>query len=116
VEALLKDVEGKDADSLRKSSKLMQDSIKAIRESIVGKRQEKQGYGTAYQLTTTGKIREARQMILGKSSVPGAQETLAVTHAETLIAQSTARINAFKNGGWAAYKKQVDGMAFKILN
>ena len=116
VEALLKDVEGKDADSLRKSSKLMQDSIKAIRESIVGKRQEKQGYGTAYQLTTTGKIREARQMILGKSSVPGAQETLAVTHAETLIAKSTARINGFKNGAWAAYKKQVDAMAFKILN
>jgi hypothetical protein len=48
--------------------------------------------------------------------VPGAQETLAVIHAETLIAQSTARINGFKNGAWAAYKKQVDAMAFKILN
>ncbi|TAD82067.1 MAG: hypothetical protein EAY75_16765 [Bacteroidetes bacterium] len=116
VELLLKDVEGKDADSLRKSSKLMQDSIKTIRESIVGKRQEKQGYGTAYQLTTTGKIREARQMILGKTTAPGPQEDLAITHAETLIGQNTARIANFTAGAWAAYKKQVEAMAFKILN
>ena len=35
----------KQVDTLRKTGKAMQDSIKAIREQITGKLQEKQGYG-----------------------------------------------------------------------
>ncbi|MFZ1533318.1 MAG: hypothetical protein WAT14_04080, partial [Chitinophagaceae bacterium] len=43
ITAQLKDLDGKEADSLRKSTKAMQDSIKSIREFISGKVDDKQG-------------------------------------------------------------------------
>ena len=45
IEASFKDMDQKQVDTLRKTGKAMQDSIKAIREQITGKLQEKQGYG-----------------------------------------------------------------------
>jgi hypothetical protein len=104
IENQLKDVEGKPADSLRKASRAMQDSIKNIREFINGKRQEKQGYGTPYQLTVVNKLREPQQMILGKRTAPGPQEENALKIAEKMVNQSIDRVNALANGAWKNYR------------
>ena len=46
TEAHIKGMEGTQIDSLRKSTKKMQDEIKSIREFISGKPQTRQGYGS----------------------------------------------------------------------
>src|SRR5687767_8349503 len=51
TEAHIRGMEGKQIDSLRKSTKLMQDEIKLIREFISGKPQTRQGYGNVPQIT-----------------------------------------------------------------
>jgi hypothetical protein len=115
VEAQLRDVEGKPADSLRKATKAMQDSIKAVREFISGKRQEKQGYGTAYQLTVTNKLREAQMLIMGKRTMPGANEELAIKIADELVQQAVDKVNGLAGGTWKAYRQQTEGTPLKLF-
>ena len=45
MQAQLRGVEGKEADSLRKTTTKMQDEIKSIREVISGKTSDRQGSG-----------------------------------------------------------------------
>jgi len=116
VEGQLKDVEGKPADSLRKTNKAMQDSIKAIREFISGKRQEKQGYGNAYQLTVQNKLREPQQLIMGKRTMPGAQEENAMKIAEQMVQQAVDKTNAFSNGTWKQYRQLAEGTPLKLFS
>jgi hypothetical protein len=111
----LRDVEGKQADSLRKTNKAMQDSIKAIREFISGRRQEKQGYGTPYQLTVMNKLREPQQLILGKRTMPGAQEEKALEVAATMVQQAIDKVNAFSNGAWKNYRQLAESTPMKIF-
>lgn len=116
LDGQLRDVEGKQADSLRKTNKAMQDSIKAIREFISGKRQEKQGYGTAYQLTVMTKLREPQQLILGKRSLPGAQEEKALEVAATMVQQAVDKVNALSNGAWKNYRQLAESTPIKLFN
>jgi photosystem II stability/assembly factor-like uncharacterized protein len=115
MEALLKDAEGKDADSLRKAGKAMQDSIKGVREFMFGKRQEKQGYGTPYQLTVQEKLNEARRLVMGKNAMPGEQEERALKIAEDLVNQAVQKGEGFLKGNWADYKKQAEAYPVKIF-
>ncbi|WP_197428574.1 WD40/YVTN/BNR-like repeat-containing protein [Phnomibacter ginsenosidimutans] len=116
LDGQLRDVEGKQADSLRKTNKAMQDSIKAIREFISGKRQEKQGYGTAYQLTVMTKLREPQQLILGKRSIPGAQEEKALEVAAAMVQQAVDKVNALSNGAWKNYRQLAESTPIKLFN
>ena len=108
VEAQLKNEEGKDADSLRKVGKAMGDSIKNIRNYIFGKPQEKQGYGTIYQLTVNGKLDEARSEVLNKTKIPDLQEMRMATEAESLVGEAVLKTNAFFNNKWQDYKTLVE--------
>jgi photosystem II stability/assembly factor-like uncharacterized protein len=115
VEAQLKDVEGKEADSLRKAGKAMTDSIKSIRNFIFGKPQEKQGYGTVPQITPNGKLNEVRGEVLGKSKIPNAQEERMAADAESLVAEAVKKANAFFGGKWKEYQKQVEATPVKLF-
>ena len=115
METLLKDEKGAQADSLKKAGKAVQDSIKSIREFMFGKRQEKQGYGTAYQLTMQTKMGEVRQLVMGKPAMPGEQEDRAMQIAQTLSTEAINRINNLKNEGWKKYKDLASQMPLKIL-
>jgi hypothetical protein len=115
METLLKDEKGAQADTLRKSGKAIQDSIKLVREYMFGKRQEKQGYGTAYQLTVQNKMNEVRQLVMGKSVLPGEQEERAIQIAQSLSTDAISRINALKNNQWKKYKELVSQYPIKIL-
>lgn len=82
---------------------------------MFGKRQEKQGYGTAYQLTMQTKMNEVRQLVMGKSTMPGEQEDRAIQIAESLSTEAINRINNLKNNEWKKYKDMAAQMPLKIL-
>ena len=107
VEAFYKDITGPAADSIRKSTRVMQDSIKAIREFISGKTQTRQGYGQVPQITVMNQLQQANQSIGSKPIMPGAQEEMLVARAEQLIAEANSRIDRFMAGPWISYKNQV---------
>jgi hypothetical protein len=115
IEPLIRDDKGAATDSLRKSGKAIQDSIKLIREYMFGKRQEKQGYGTAYQLTVQNKLNEVRQLVMGKSVMPGEQEERAIAIAQSLSSEAIRRINDLKEKAWKSYKEQVSKADIKLL-
>jgi hypothetical protein len=108
IEVHYKDITGASADSIRKSTQVMQDSIKAIREYINGKTQTKQGYGQVPQITVINQLQEADQSIGYKTIVPGAQEEMLVSRAETSIKEAVDRINRFITGQWARYRAYVN--------
>jgi photosystem II stability/assembly factor-like uncharacterized protein len=105
MEAALKNVETPEADSLRKMGKAMTDSIKNIRGFIFGKPQEKQGYGSPYQVTVNGRLQEARSEIARKNKIPDAQEERLVNMAAALVEETRVRSNSFFNGKWTDYRK-----------
>lgn len=115
VEAQLKNVEGKDADSLRKSCKIMTDSVKSIRNFIFGKPQEKQGYGTPYQVTVNATLNDARQEVLSKTKIPDQQEIRMTEEAEGLVSSAVQKTNEFFNTKWKTYQQQVENTALKIF-
>lgn len=115
VDATLKNVEGKEADSLKKRGKSMTDSIKNIRNYIMGKSSERQGYGTPYQLTANGRIGQARSEILGKEKLPDAQEQRLVLEAESLVEKALERTNTFFNTKWKEYQNQVEATPLKLF-
>lgn len=115
VEAQLKNVEGKEADSLRKVGKAITDSIKNIRNFIFGKPQEKQGYGTVYQLTVSDKLQAAISEVLGKSKIPDTQEINQIEIAETLVTQAVEKANTFFTTKWENYKKLAETTPLKAF-
>ena len=108
VTAQLRGLEGKDIDSLRKSTTATTDSIKKLREFISGKTTEKQGISRPQQVTVLNTIGQAQQYIMAKSVAPGAQEEALVKNAETLIAETLKQVNAFYATQWKAYRTQTE--------
>jgi hypothetical protein len=106
METQLKDVTGKPADSLRKLTKAMKDSIKTIRETITGKPREKQGYygGFANEPTSANQLGLAYRYIAGKPTAPGDQEEMLLRNAEGMVKESLNRINNFFAVPWKNYR------------
>ena len=115
IEAQLKNEEGKEADSLRKAGKVMTDSIKNIRNFIFGKPQEKQGYGSPFQITVNGSLGDARQEVMSKTKIPDQQEMRMATEAEGLVNEAVKKTNAFFNGKWEDYKTLVEKTQVKLF-
>lgn len=108
MNAQLQNVEGKEADSLRKTTRAMQDSIKAIREFISGASSDRQGISRSLAPTVMTRLQEANQYIGSKLIAPGAQEEALVANAEKLIGDAVQRTNNFFENKWKAYRKQVE--------
>jgi hypothetical protein len=104
----LKGISGKDMDSLRRSTKAMQDSIKSIREFISGRTSDRQGLSRPPQVTVLSTMQTAQQYITSKSVAPGAQEEQLVKNAEDMINEAVRRINRFYATNWASYRNQVE--------
>ena len=115
VEASLKNIETPEADSLRKTGKAMTDSIKNIRNFIMGKPLEKKGYGRVYQVTASNRLQEARNEVTGKDKVPDSQEFGLIEMAESLVAEATKKTNAFFEGKWHAYQLQAAATPMKLF-
>ena len=115
VEAELKNIEGKEADSLRKTGKAMTDSMKSIRNFILGKPMEKQGTGSPYEITVNGAVNAARAEVLGKTKIPGEVEIRRTEEAEGLVNEAVQRANAFFSGPWMLYQKQAETTPRKLF-
>ena len=115
ITAELKGLEGADIDSLLKATTVMQDSVKAIRESIIGKKVEKQGITRPAQPTVLNRIGEAQTYIMAKSVAPGQQEEALVQNAETMIGEAVQRINIFFGTKWSSYRQQAESTQFSIF-
>lgn len=116
AETIFKDDKSKAAEQMKAAAKALQDSAKAIREYLSGKRQEKQGYGNAYQLTVQSKLYEARSLIMGKNAAPGAQEDRALEIAAAMSQEVISRIQALHSGPFAAWKAQVSALPVRVLS
>ena len=115
VEAGFPNMDKKDADTLRKIGKQMSDSIKAIREQLNGKPQEKQGYGNVPQLTVNSVMGEARSYLGSKNVAPGAQEERLMADAESMVADVLKRANNFFDLCWKQYKSLAEAAPVKLF-
>lgn len=115
IEASFKDMDQKQVDTLRKTGKAMQDSIKAIREQITGKLQEKQGYGNVPQVTVNSIVGEARSYVLSKNIAPGTQEERLMVDAENIVAEVLTRANTFFEGKWKQYRALAESTPVKLF-
>ncbi len=104
----LQNVEGKEADSLRKTTRALQDSIRIIREFISGKTSDRQGISRSLAPTVMTRIQEANQYIGSKLVAPGAQEEQLIANAEKLIGEAVKKTNDLFEGKWKSYRKQVE--------
>ena len=105
IDAQTRGMDGKAIDSLRRSTKMMQDGIKALREFINGKAQTRQGYGSVPQITVMNQWQQASSAITSKPIIPGKQEQMLVERSEGLIREAVQRINNFFETKWKAYRK-----------
>lgn len=108
VETYTKEMKGATIDSLKKSTKKLQDEIKALREFISGTTQTKQGYGQVPQITVMNQYQQASSAISSKSIMPGQQEKMLVERAAGLVLQAVTKVNAFKEDYWKKYMEQVN--------
>lgn len=108
IETQYKDVSGPSADTVRKATRAMKDSVQRIRESISGKRSDRQGYGQMPQVTVMNQLQQANMAIGAKPLAPGPQETMLVERAESLMAEASGRIDGFMAGPWKRYRQLVE--------
>ncbi|MFM2118395.1 MAG: hypothetical protein RL316_1585 [Bacteroidota bacterium] len=105
----VKGLEGKPADSLRKTSNALLEDIKRFREAINGKTSDKQGITRSpFEVTVLSQMQTAQQTINAKMVAPGAQEEQLIVNAENAIKSILTSINEFFAGKWEGYKKQVE--------
>ena len=103
-----KDKKDKGIDTLNKTHKVISDKVKGLREYMMGKKQEKQGYGTVPVITPIGVIRNASMLIMGKNTVPAEQEDAAIAAAVVAADGVAAKVNAFFEKDWADFRKLVE--------
>jgi hypothetical protein len=115
VDASLAGAEGRQADSLRRMSRAMADSVKNIRNYIFGKKQEKQGYGTPYEVTVNARLQEANQSVAGKNKIPDAQEMRLTEEAEFLVGDVAQRTNNFFATKWKDFQNAVENSKIKLF-
>ena len=116
MQAQLKGVEGKDADSIRKATTKMQDEIKSIREMISGKTSDRQGLArNPFEVTIMNQAQQAQQSIASKMVAPGQTEETMVGNAEKAIDGVVQRINTFFDGRWKDYRGLVEGTRVNLF-
>ncbi|MEQ1675118.1 MAG: hypothetical protein ABL876_00375 [Chitinophagaceae bacterium] len=116
MQSQLKGVEGKDADSLRKTTTKMQEEIKKIRELINGKTSDKQGITrNPFAVTVMTQLQQAQQSIGSKMVAPGAQVETMIANAEKAVAGTVEKINTFFGGSWMNYRQQVEGTKLNLF-
>jgi len=106
METQLGGLSGKEADSLRKATRVMKDSVKALREMLTGRAREKQGYygGFAADVTPVSQLSLAYRYIAFRHTAPGPQEDMLLANAEKMANEAAAMVNRFFAGPWKQYR------------
>ena len=112
----LKGVEGKEVDSLRKSTTKIQDEIKNIRELINGKTSDKQGISrNPFEITVMTALQTAQQSVGSKMVAPGPQVVTLIENAEKAVKDVVEKINNFYNNKWKDYRQQVEATKVNLF-
>ncbi len=116
MQAQLRGVEGKDADTIRKMTTKMTDEIKTIREFISGKSSDAQGISRSpFQVTVMTQLQLAQQTMMSKMVAPGQQEETLVANAEKVTNEAIQKINTFFDGKWKEYRSLVEGTKVNLF-
>ena len=116
MQAQLKGIEGKDADSIRKTTTKIQDKLKAIRESILGKTSDKQGISRSpFETTVTTQLQTAQQSIGSKMAMPGKQEEILLSNATNAVNEVIQKINSLFEKDWKAYRELVESTKLNLF-
>ncbi|MFN5641608.1 MAG: WD40/YVTN/BNR-like repeat-containing protein [Sphingobacteriales bacterium] len=117
IEAQLTNVNGKEADSLRKATKSIKEAMKALREYMSGKPKEKQGYygGFASDVTPLSQLNIAYRYTLGKATAPGEQEEKLLQLADKMSAEAIEKVNKFFNDTWKAYRQLAESTKLNLF-
>jgi photosystem II stability/assembly factor-like uncharacterized protein len=116
IQAQTRGLEGKEIDSLRRTTTKMQDEIKSIRESISGKTSDRQGITrNPFEITALTQLQIANQSIGSKMVEPGPQVEVLVGNAEKTIGDVIARINTFFEGKWKDYRALVESTKVNLF-
>jgi len=116
VLAQTRGVEGKEVDSLRKTSNKLLDDIKGFRELISGKTSDKQGISRSpFDITVMTALQTAQQSIGSKMVAPGAQVETLIVNAEKAVSGIVEKINAFYSGKWKDYRQQVEATKVNLF-
>lgn len=115
VETALRDMDAKQADTIRKTIKPVRDEMTAIREILNGKPQTKQGYGNIPQVTVNGYLNEARSTVMGKTAIPGEQEERLMKAAEEKISEIINRANTLFDTKWKTFRSVADKIELKLF-
>jgi len=116
IQSQLKGVEGKETDSLRKTTTKMTDEIKAIREIISGKTSDRQGLTrNPFDVTVMNQMQQAQQSISSKMVAPGQQEETLIVNAEKAISDLIEKINSFFDTKWKDYRQQVENTKVNLF-
>jgi len=115
VEAGYASMDRKTADTIRKAAKPVADGLKEIREMLNGKPQLKQGYGNIPQETVNGILGEARQVVMGKTAMPGEQENRIMGYAEEAVNGVIVKANALFEGSWKQYRALAEAAPLKFF-
>lgn len=114
--AQLKGIEGKESDTLSKSSIAMQKQIKDLLESISGKKNEKQGISRpVFERNPLEQLGTARDYIGAKPTMPGAQEETLVLNAENTIRLLILKVNDFFARDWKQYQQLADSSKINLF-
>jgi len=116
MQAQLKGVEGKEVDSLRKTTMKLQGEIKTIREIISGKTSDKQGISRSpFEISVLNRLQQGQQAIGSKMVAPGTQVEIIIQMAETAVNDVVQKINTFYAEKWKNYRQQVDGTKVNLF-
>lgn len=111
----LKGLEGKNADSVRKTTTALQDSVKAIRGFIMGTPSDRQGITRSSAITVMNTIQTSQSYIIAKSVAPGLQEEALLAGSEKMINEAVARVNRFYENQWKPYRKLVESTTVPLF-
>jgi photosystem II stability/assembly factor-like uncharacterized protein len=115
IQSQLRGVEDKTIDSLNVATTILKDSIKSIREFIVGKTSDRQGITRTSQVTVMNRMQTAQQYIMAKSVAPGEQEQSLVKGAEAYINEALKQVNRFYEKQWKPYKTLAEGTRIPLF-
>lgn len=116
MQSQLKGLEGKDIDSLRKTTTGLQDDIKKIRELINGKTSDKQGISRSpFEITVMTALQTAQQSISSKMVAPGTQVEILIGNAEKAVNEVVDKINNFYSTKWKDYRLQVESTKVNLF-
>ncbi|MBS1758563.1 MAG: hypothetical protein JST23_00465 [Bacteroidetes bacterium] len=116
VTSQLKGVDGKDTDSLRKTTAKISNEIKSLREIVNGKTSDRQGLSRSpFDITVMTLIQNAQQSVTSKMVAPGATEEALVVNAEKAIDDFIQKTNAFYSEKWTSFRSLVEGTKVNLF-